>query len=363
MTHYEERLQRDLEVLRSRIAAVASRLDAALANAVKAFLERDRDLAAATILGDRPINRATREIDRLCHGFVARHLPSAGHLRYISSVLRMSIALERIGDYAVSISREAVQSRSPAPGAVARDIEMMAEQSRGVLRQALKAFDAQNADMARGTMAMDAQSDAVYRKVYRDLLAEAEKHDLPVRDLFAFLVILGRLERIADQATNICEETVFIATGETKKTTPYHVLFLDARGSGPAVMARAIATKGFPGSGKYESGGWDPEPTLEPGLAEFLEIHGNDVRGLVPHRVDLGYESLQAYDVVVALSPGARERIAELPYSTVFLDWSPEVAASAPEGSRDEARREELYRRLASRIHDLMETLCGEHAG
>ena len=107
MSHYEERLARDLADLKGRIATLGVRLDAALGAAVRAFLGRDRDLASSTILGDRAVNRATREIDRLCHAFVVRHLPSAGHLRYISAVLRLCIALERIGDYAVSISREA----------------------------------------------------------------------------------------------------------------------------------------------------------------------------------------------------------------------------------------------------------------
>jgi phosphate transport system protein len=362
MNHYEERLARDLEVIRSKIAALGGLLDAALSASVRAFLERDMDLAGRTVLGDRPVNRATREVDRLCHAFVARHLPSAGHLRYISSVLRLSIALERIGDYAVSISREAVQSRSPTPAMVARDIEMMAEQSRGILRQALKAFDGQNAELARGTMAMESQSNAVYRKVYRDLLAEGERHDVPIRDLFAFLVILGRLERISDQARNICEETVFAATGETKPTRPYAILFMDARDSGASIMARAIAQKAFPESGTYESGGWDPPPPLDRGLVEFMDRHGHDIRDVVPARADTGYEGLGRFDVVVALAKGARERITEQPYSTVLLDWTPEIAGAGPAGGSEEDRREEIYKRLASKIRELMETLCGEHA-
>jgi phosphate transport system protein len=362
LNHYEERLERDLASIRSKVAALGERLDRALDGAVRAFLARDKDLAAGVILGDRAVNRATREVDQGCHAFVARHLPSAGHLRYISSVLRMSIALERIGDYAVSISREAVQSRSPTPPMVARDIEMMAEQSRGVLRQSLKAFDSRNAEMARGTMAMESQSNAVYRKVYRDLLAEGERHDVPVRDLFAFLVILGRLERISDQAKNICEETVFAVTGEVKAVSPFRIVFLDARGAGPAVMAAAIAGKAFPASGRYEAAGWEAAPGLDRGLAEFMERHGHDVRGVVPRKVEAAFESLQRFDVVVALSPGARERIPELPYSTVLVDWSGEVAASGPEGTPDEGHREDLYKRLAAKIRDLMETLCGEQA-
>ena len=76
-----------------------------------ALLTRDRELAAEVILGDLPINREVRAIDALCHAFVARHLPSAGHLRFVSSVLRLNVELERIGDYAVTIAARRCSSR------------------------------------------------------------------------------------------------------------------------------------------------------------------------------------------------------------------------------------------------------------
>ncbi|NUN53513.1 MAG: phosphate signaling complex protein PhoU, partial [Planctomycetaceae bacterium] len=274
MTHYEERLGRDLQVLREKVAALGLLLDAALGSAVRAFLERDRNLASETILGDQPVNRATRELDRLCHAFVVRHLPSAGHLRTISAVLRLSVALERVGDYAVSISREAVQSTSPTPVTVARDIEMMAEQARSVLRQSLKAFHEQSPDLARGTMAMETQNDTVYRKVYRDLLAEAESRDIPVRDTFAFLVILGRLERIADQAKNICEETIFAVTGEVKRARAFRILFIDDRNAGASLLAEAVARKAFPQGASYASAGWDPAPGADPAVLAFMDARG-----------------------------------------------------------------------------------------
>lgn len=362
MNHYEQRLTQDLAVIRGRIARVGGRLDTALADAVRSFLDRDGDLAAATILGDHAVNRAIREIDSLCHAFVARHLPSAGHLRFISSVLRMGIALERVGDYAVSIAREGVQATTPTPATVGRDVEMMAEQSRGILRQALKAFDASSPDLARGAMAMESTSDVVYRKVYRDLLAEGERHEVPVRDLFAHLVILGRLERIADQAKNVCEETIFIATGQTKPAKSFSVLFVDERNAGASVMAFAIGTKAFPRLGTFGSAGWKPAPALDPGLVEFMDRHGHDIRGIVPRELDPGYEALRHVDVLVALAPGPRDHLPQVPFGTVLLDWSGEVAAAGPVGSFEDEHREDLYKRLAARIRDLAETLHGEHA-
>ena len=98
-----------------------------------------------------------------------------------------------------------------------------------------------------------------------------------------------------------------------------------------------------------------------PGTVQFLDSRGHDVRDLAPRKMATAYEDLRGVDIVVALVPGARERIDHLPYGTVLLDWHADVPAGA-EGSA-EAGREDLYRRLASRIRDLMETLCGEQAG
>ena len=109
MSHLEERLEHDLNHIRDHIARMGADVEQALEAAFRALESGDDRLAFKTILSDLPINRHMREIDRLCHAFIAVHLPSAGHLRLISSVIRANIILERIGDYAVTIAREAVQ--------------------------------------------------------------------------------------------------------------------------------------------------------------------------------------------------------------------------------------------------------------
>ena len=109
MSHYKARLERDLDRIRGDLAAIADQVQDAVKVAVHVLLGADHDKASACILGDLPINRAVRRLDRACHGFIAVHLPSAGYLRRASSVMRINTALERIGDYAVTICREAVQ--------------------------------------------------------------------------------------------------------------------------------------------------------------------------------------------------------------------------------------------------------------
>ena len=106
MSHYEQRLEKDLDNIRSEVHQMATRVECAVQNSIHALITLNEDLANSVILGDGPINRQMRAIDSLCHQFIAVHLPSAGHLRLISSVIRINIILERIGDYAVTISRE-----------------------------------------------------------------------------------------------------------------------------------------------------------------------------------------------------------------------------------------------------------------
>ncbi len=109
MSYYKQRLERDSEVIRAQVTELGRGVETALRNGVTALLTRDFELAYKTIIEDHPINRAAESLDRDCHFFIARHLPSAGHLRFISSALKMNLLLERMGDYAATIARESVQ--------------------------------------------------------------------------------------------------------------------------------------------------------------------------------------------------------------------------------------------------------------
>ena len=93
MTHYEERLERDLAKLGKRVKRMGGAVVGAVRSATKSALTRDEELATQTILGDLPINRQARELDHRCHIFIARHLPSAGHLRHVSSAMRLVATL------------------------------------------------------------------------------------------------------------------------------------------------------------------------------------------------------------------------------------------------------------------------------
>lgn len=360
MSHYEERLEADLDKIRARLKAIGTQVEEAHKAAVHALLTGDRALAYETILGDNPVNREIRSIDRACHAFVARHLPSAGHLRFVSSVLRLGVGLERIGDYASTICRESVRlSASPSP-TLARDVDLMADQSRGVLRQAMRAWNERSADLARGTLGMAKQAGASSRKVFDDLLREGEASDRPISDMFGMLVIFNRLDRVIAQAKNICEETLFAVAGETKAPKVYRILFLDEKNDCASLLAEAYARKAFPGLVSCDSAGWSPTDGIEPRAQVFMEQLGLDIAALEPKPPT--HEDLADYHVIVSFGGDVRPHLPEIPFHTVVLEWDLGPGTDGMDQERAEKLLEEMYKKIAIESQGLVETLRGEEA-
>ena len=362
MSHYEERLEKDLTRIREELEGVGDSVLGAFRESVHAVLVSDSRLASRTILGDLPVNRRVREIDRLCHAFVARHLPSAGHLRFVSSALRLNVALERIGDYAVTICREQVQLSAPPPPRFAADVELIAEQATLMLGQSLEAFKGANADLARGTKAMAVQIEGTFQKVFDDLVAEGERETRSVRDLFALLTIINRIGRVADQAKNICEETVFAVTGETKEPKVYSVLFLDRGDDSLGQLAVAYGRKAFPNSARFGSAGWEPGSRVDPRVESVAEGNGLDLTGAEPRSLDSVRDEVDDVHVVVGLEEGAREALGVIPFHTVFLEWAPGYPDASGDQERIVAGLEEGLQKLSVEIRHLIETLRGEGA-
>lgn len=350
--HYEERLQRDLDWIKDLIGIVGQQLVRAIDDAVTAVLTLDQERAARVVLGDYTVNRQTRELDRLCHAFVARHLPSAGHLRYVSSVMRLNIALERIGDYAGTISRTAAQLSQAPPATIGRDIEIMAEQARRSLNNALQAFRKGDVTLAQSTIAAATQFARYFDRVFNDLSTEGEAHSRPVKDLFALMATFNRLERVIHQAKNLCEETLFVVTGQTKGEKTFQILFVDEKNDSASQLAEHFTRKAFPNSGSYQSAGWAPSEEIDPGYRRFAESVGLDLSTSWPTDLKTLVDQLDQFHLVVGLGADARAHLPHLPFHTTAITWNVEF------GETPEA----IYRQLTPRIRELMEQLRGEQA-
>ena len=359
MSHYEQRLETDLENIRGEVSDLATSVKQAVKNSIHALLTANQDLASATILGDGPINRKMREIDTLCHRFIAVHLPSAGHLRLMSSVIRINIILERIGDYAVTISRELQRIDGAPDKRLAQGIELLASEVQLMLKQAIASFDEDNAELARGTIAMSAQIDNTVAGLYEELLDEQAQWSLTER--FAVFSVYHRLERIADQAKNLCEQTIFTVSGEGKATKVYQILFLDDDNSCLSQLAAAVARKHFPEGGKYVSAAClEPAQALSSGLSEFMDSHGMDASKAKPRAYDLTPAELNRFHVIVSLKAPVSTYIERMPFQTTALNWK---LTTVPEDCAcSEQDYEGIHRELSVLIKDLMMLLSGEDA-
>ncbi len=343
MKRYEARLQADLSSLRARVAGVARAVRLAVDESVRGLITGDHDRLYRVVLDDLPINREVRSIDAACHAFVARHLPSAGPLRFVSSVLRLNIALERIGDYAVTIGRIGVRLHGPLSSEVAADVRVLADQASRMLELAARAFVEEDAALARETKGLAKKVDITHDALFKGLM-EAEP-PMPLSEVLSLMTIFHQLERVSDQAKNICEEAVFTTTGETKIPKVYKVLFVDG-GGGCSSLAGALAQRAFPNSGAFSSATVG-EASLSPAVSETAEALGLDLEA--PHVLGGLRESPAEYHVVVALGEGVD--LPRMPFQTALQRWviDEEDTASA---ARD----------LGARVADLMEVLRGPDA-
>ncbi|MCB0718757.1 MAG: phosphate signaling complex protein PhoU [Bacteroidetes bacterium] len=363
MSHFEERLEHDLAEIRTTVVEIADAVEHGVRSAIQALNSMDRDLAYATVLADHPINRKADEIDRLCHRFIAKHLPSAGHLRFISSVLRMNIGLERIGDYAVTICREVVVLEHPIEEPLLGKINTLGTSALVMFRDAVTAFDQRDESLARKTMKLAAGVDSNFAEAFDTLCLEGQQGQSRVRDLFSKLSVINMLERVSDQAKNLCEDVVFILTGETKKRKPAKILFVDRSNTLFGPMACAIGRKAFPENGSFETAGLSPGEHRDSEFVTFMTDRGHNMDRYAPNAVSTDVDELDRYHAIVSLEGSVEDYLPRRPFHAVALTWSlPERPTADMSPAEKSERYIEIHRELSARIEELMQTLRGGRA-
>lgn len=359
MSHYDQRLQDDLDTIRAAAVDIGERVVEAIRLSVQAIIDGDRALAGQVVLGDHPINRDVRSLDKACHLFVARHLPSAGHLRFVSSVLRLDIGLERVGDYAVAVARESLHLTTPIPPHLANELRAMSERATEMLEQAMLAWATEKPDLARGTKLVAGEVDSDMERAFAALLEYGDTAQAaPLRDLFALLIAFNRIERVSDQAKNICEEAIFATTGETKPPKQYKILFVDERNASISVLAETFARRAFPESGLYTSQGWNPADAVDPRALALIDERGMDAPA-APKPLGTLREELDDYHVIVSFTGDLRDKVPEIPFQTLVVEWN--IGTEAEVEASDDALRE-CFSELAVHVRDLMVTLRGAEA-
>lgn len=207
-------LQRDLDRLKRAILTMGSLVETATNKGITAFLDQETALAEEVIAGDEKIDETEVEVEEECLKVLALHQPFAADLRFIITVLKVNNDLERMGDLAVNIAeRAASMGARPRPD-VPVDMEDLAEKVRRMVRDSLDSLVEQDVPLARRVMKNDQEVDEIHRRMFDVLQKLMQSDPSKVDAAIQTLSVSRNLERIADLATNIAEDVVFLVEGE-----------------------------------------------------------------------------------------------------------------------------------------------------
>ena len=211
--HFHE----ELAHLKQRLTALSAEAEEAVGNAVEALLRRDRTLAQEVIRGDRTINALESSIEEQGFQLIALHQPMAKDLRLIFSAIRIVNDLERVGDHAVNIAQSAERLLSFPHVVPEPEVVEMARLARQMLGDALSAFVRGDPQAARAVCKRDDAVDSLNDSVFRILLTHMMEDQRSIGACMELLLVSRNLERVADLATNVAEDVVFVTEGRTIK--------------------------------------------------------------------------------------------------------------------------------------------------
>ena len=213
----ERHFQRDLEALKEQLLKMGGRAEAIVLKAVEALRRRDSLLAGEVFADDKVIDQLEIDIDARCVSLLALQQPLASDLRFITAALKISNDLERVGDHAVNIAGGAMKLAEQPELKPLVDIPRMASLAGGMLHEALDAFVRGDAETARRICRRDDAVDDLNRQVFRELLSYMMEDPATIGRAMELILVARNLERVADLATNVAEEVVFIAEARVIK--------------------------------------------------------------------------------------------------------------------------------------------------
>jgi phosphate transport system protein len=207
-------LAREIDKLKERLLALGGKVERALSLAIVAVENRDVAIAREVIDGDAEIDRMEVDVEEECLKLLALHQPVAVDLRFIVAVLKVNNDLERIGDHAVSLAEHAVLLAAQPAVEPVFDFPAMAEKAQVMLKRSLDALVAQRADEAMAVRAADDEIDEINRAMYRAVEREIRKRPENTPVYVNHIGLSRCLERVADLATNIAEDVLYLTTGQ-----------------------------------------------------------------------------------------------------------------------------------------------------
>jgi phosphate transport system protein len=213
--HFEQ----EMAALKQKLLTMASHAETSLANAIKALVDRNDDLARKVIADDSILDQFEIEIDEMAIGLLALQGPLASDLRLITIAMKISHDLERVGDEATTVARRTIELSQEPQLKPYVDIPRMKDLAMTMLNEALDAFVNHNPAKARAVIPQDKEVDNINRQLHRELVSYMIEKPTTITRCLNLMVISKSIERIADHATNIAEEVVFLYEGRDIRHT------------------------------------------------------------------------------------------------------------------------------------------------
>lgn len=215
-------LERELDRLKRRMLSLSAVVEESVHQAVQALEEHDERLAQQVIDGDVEVDRAEVELEEECLKLLALHQPVASDLRFIVAVLKINSDIERIGDLAVNIAERAQFLATHARVDVSFDFAGMAAKAQAMVKKSLDALVNADAKAALDVCAADDEVDAMNRQMYLQVEDGIRRNPEQLEALIDLLSTSRHLERIADHATNIAEDVVYMVEGDIVRHAAEH---------------------------------------------------------------------------------------------------------------------------------------------
>jgi phosphate transport system protein len=209
--------ENELLEVKDDILVLGSMVEQAILASVEALKKRDLEAARNILKADRDINRVRFDIEHKLMILIATQQPMAHDLRLLASSMEIISELERMGDYAKGIANINIRMGDQPLLKPLIDVPRMAQKDVDMLHRALTAFVEEDVEAAQALPIEDDEVDALYNQVYRELMTFVISDPKAIERANWLLWVAHNLERVADRVTNICERTIFIATGELKE--------------------------------------------------------------------------------------------------------------------------------------------------
>jgi phosphate transport system protein len=212
-SHTDKTYEAELQELRDLLLSMGGKVETAIANSVRSVTERDSELAEEVSLADRNINRLEVEIDDACRRILALRQPAATDLRFITTALKIVVDLERMGDLSVNIAERAIDLNQAPQLQPYLDLSKLADLAQAQLKKALDAFVEGDATKAEAVLRNDDILDALYLKIFNELLALMMEDSKNIRRATSLMFVAKHLERLGDHVTNVAEMVVYMVKG------------------------------------------------------------------------------------------------------------------------------------------------------